>query len=880
MSLYQTLNKTLEPVLGDRTRMVLEEGVRRLGVNPDNLDQGQAEVILKRLVYRELQSKMSPTAARAQIEEVLKAIGGNPAGESKMAAQSAQMLASLETGLKRFSLYLDWPEVGRLRGLINVIKQDPEASTVRALLREGQEVLSQLEEKLQSALLRQTRDIADLQMALQRVQSVGGPKARRLETLLRQIEEAHEQETLAPAEVDRARSIAAEMRKLVESSVVQNPPMESAIILDDEEPTDKNPTTEVVWDDSELVLDLDFDALTSEQQSRIKEIDIAEDQRRLDVLKERYGPVLSRKEIALEITALQDGLMGGNPLGERIAAFETQLKNAYAEVLSEARVRYEWLVERLRRLELDPAKTTPVQGRLAVVLETLQSGGLPQELAQLEQTLVALEAEDKAARELRERQAKLRQALDTLRSESEASLSSFRGNPQVEAFLASLANLEPSEANLQAVRQQHSELLSQLAKEREEEGLRRMGLKAAVQALPTLEQLEPEKQSLLSQIDQPSVVAPLADLERTVAAFVDLVKSQIEAKLGAIEARLKTLIPSEQAQAVQQQLAQARQALAGGQLPNPALAERSLQEAITLQRETLAEELTRYEAAGRSLRGLGGEELEAKVAELRAALQKGELPSLEVLGQLLGRLRRAQEALRAELGGRISALLEAYNKHKSVGGETVLRLKPLCDFLQSASDRLARLGASGLLEVRRALEEAERLELQLASEFQAAQSLMQELKGADLEALLDVFDSPSEIAQNPQVAQPQAQPSPPAQPLAPAQSAPVMSVSANEALASFSVRGVEAVALVEGGKVVWGSLPFSAGAAQAVFDELRGLANELSGQSAQLSVISLTHSVLLLVPLGSKGLTIVAEKALLSRLLAQIDKQREVLEKV
>lgn len=877
MSLYQTLNKTLEPVLGDRTRMVLEEGVRRLGVNPDNLDQGQAEVILKRLVYRELQSKMSPTAARAQIEEVLKAIGGNPAGESKMAVQSAQMLASLETGLKRFSLYLDWPEVGRLRGLINVIKQDPEASTVRALLREGQEVLAQLEEKLQSALLRQTRDIADLQMALQRVQSVGGPKARRLETLLRQIEEAHEQETLAPAEVDRARSIAAEMRKLVESSVVQNPPMESAIILDDEEPSSKNPTTEVVWDDSELVLDLDFDALTSEQQSRIKEIDIAEDQRRLDVLKERYAPVLGHKEVALEITALQDELMGGNPLGERIAAFEAQLKNAYAEVLSEARVRYEWLVERLRRLELDPAKTAVVQGRLAVVLETLQAGGLPQELAQLEQTLAALETEDKAAREQRERQNKLRQALDTLRVESETSLSSFRGNPQVEAFLASLASLEPSEANLQAVRQQHSGLLSQLAKEREEEGLRRMGLRAAVQALPTLEQLEPEKQSLLTQLDQP--MAPLADLERTVAAFVDLVRSQVEAKLEAIEARLKTLIPSEQAQAVQSQIAQARQALSSGQMPNPGLIERNLQEAITVQREAVAEELTRYEAAGRSLRGLGGEELEAKVAQLQAALQKGELPNLEEPGQLLGRLRRAQEALRAELGGRISALLEAYSRHKSVGGETVLRLKPLCDFLQSASDRLARLGASGLLEVRRALEEAERLELQLASEFQAAQSLMQELKGADLEALLDVFDSPSEIAQN-QAAQPQAKPSPPAQPLAPAQPAPLASAGANEALASFSVRGVEAVALVEGGKVVWGSLPFSAGAAQAVFDELRGLANELSGQSAQLSVISLTHSVLLLVPLGSKGLTILAEKALLSRLLAQIDKQREVLEKV
>ena len=121
----------------------------------------------------------------------------------------------------------------------------------------------------------------------------------------------------------------------------------------------------------------------------------------------------------------------------------------------------------------------------------------------------------------------------------------------------------------------------------------------------------------------------------------------------------------------------------------------------------------------------------------------------------------------------------------------------------------------------------------------------------------------------------------PAQPqVNPAANPAVGSVNANEALVSFNVRGVEAVALIEGGKVVWGNLPFSANGVQSVFDELRGLASELSSQSAQLSVISLAQSVLLLVPLGPRGLTILAEKALLSRLLAQIDKQREVLEKV
>ena len=33
------------------------------------------------------------------------------------------------------------------------------------------------------------------------------------------------------------------------------------------------------WDDTELVVDLDFESLTAEQQTRIREIDVAEDQR-------------------------------------------------------------------------------------------------------------------------------------------------------------------------------------------------------------------------------------------------------------------------------------------------------------------------------------------------------------------------------------------------------------------------------------------------------------------------------------------------------------------------------------------------------------------------------------------------------------------------
>jgi hypothetical protein len=917
LSLYQTLNKTLEPMLGERTRMVLEEGVRRLGISPDSLDASQAEVILKRLVYRELQTKMSPSAARSRIEEILKGLGfegslqqlpqsllqrppsggdngAKPSGP-KLSAHARGVLADLEAGLKRFSLYLDWPEVGRLRGLINAIKQDPEASSVRALLREGQEVLAGLEERLQSALLRQTRDIADLELALKRVQSVGGPKIRRLENLLRQIQEAHAQETLALAEVERARSLAADMRKLVESSVVQNPSSEMAITLDtiedipaSDRPTEPqvvlaDPTTEGPealeaapegFDDEALVLDLDFDSLTDEQQSRIREIDLAEDARHLEAFQERYRVVLGMPVIASELAGLQAELSVGKPLGERLAAFGELLKATHAEAIAEARVRYEWLADRLARLTLPAEKTAGLQARLAVALETLQAGGIPLELADLDRAVTGLEAQEKASHEILERQARLEHSLATLRTEAEHSLSPFRGHPLVEPFMAALAGLEVSESSLQTLRQQLSELLSQLAREREEESLKRMGLRAAVQALPTLDILDLDKKNLLTLIEQTG--GSLAELERAVDELIGRARALVASKLDALEARILHLEQTlkESLIELKQPLQAMRDAQTLGRIGDPAPLERALDELVTARRSAIGEELSRYEMAARSMKGLGGEELEDKVAQARTYLQAGELPDLSEIHGLLGRLRRAQEALRAELGGRINALLEAYQTHKSVGGETALRIKPLCDLLLSASERLPRLGVSGLLEVRKALADAERLEAQLAQEYAAAQSLMRGFKGADLESLLDVFDPATQLSKP---SQPQA--SKPTETTLPQQlQAPYPTPAAqSDVLAQFHIRGVEATALIEAGRVLAGSLPFAPSSAQMVFDDLLNLASELAGESARLAVISLPQWVLVLVPLKQKGLIILAEKALLSRLLALIERQRELL---
>jgi hypothetical protein len=517
-----------------------------------------------------------------------------------------------------------------------------------------------------------------------------------------------------------------------------------------------------------------------------------------------------------------------------------------------------------------------LQARLAVALETLQAGGIPLELADLDRAVTGLEAHEKASHEILERQARLEHSLATLRTEAEHSLSPFRGHPLVEPFMAALAGLEVSESSLQTLRQQLSELLSQLAREREEESLKRMGLRAAVQALPTLEILDLDKKNLLTQIEQSG--GSLSELERAVDELIGRARALVASELDALEARILHLEQTlkESLIELKQPLQAMREALAQGRISDPGTLQRTLDELVAARRSAIGEELSRYEMAARSMKGLGGEELGDKVAQARAYLQAGELPDLSEIHGLLGRLRSAQEALRAELGGRIGALLEAYQTHKSVGGETALRIKPLCDLLLSASERLPRLGVSGLLEVRKALADAERLEAQLAQEYAAAQSLMRELKGADLESLLVVFDSPTQPSTP---SQPQAsKPNPPETTMPQQLQAPSPAPAAqSEVLGQFHIRGVEATALIEGGRVVAGSLPFAPSSAQMLFDDLLNLASELAGESARLSVISLPQWVLVLVPLKQKGLVILAEKALLSRLLALIERQRGLL---
>jgi len=158
--IYGLILETLRRHLGTRAEAVLEEGLKRLGKRQEELSPKDGETLLKGLAFRELQARLPAKEAKRVVEEALQ----------KLSAPSEPAdLEALEAGLKRFGLYLDWPEVARYRALVNRLRQDPDPR----LMREAKALLEALEEKLEEALLRQAKDLAHLEESLERVRHLG-----------------------------------------------------------------------------------------------------------------------------------------------------------------------------------------------------------------------------------------------------------------------------------------------------------------------------------------------------------------------------------------------------------------------------------------------------------------------------------------------------------------------------------------------------------------------------------------------------------------------------------------------------------------------------------------------------------------------------------
>ncbi|MBB5364887.1 hypothetical protein HNQ08_004000 [Deinococcus humi] len=218
--LHQLPVKMLGDLISPRAlERILQDAATSRGVTPGGMDPQTLEDILKREVFKRLQLSVPAPLAKRRVSEVLTELSRST---QERAPLNDAALDGLEEHARRFTLYFDWPETQRLRGVLGVARQEQEAGRdIAALVQEGRDLTAQMDRRLQEGLVVQAQDLAELRAIFTRVQGLGSREVRRLDTLIAQIDEAQTQGTLVPSEVDRARALTYTLRKLLESSVVQ-----------------------------------------------------------------------------------------------------------------------------------------------------------------------------------------------------------------------------------------------------------------------------------------------------------------------------------------------------------------------------------------------------------------------------------------------------------------------------------------------------------------------------------------------------------------------------------------------------------------------------------------------------------------------------------
>ena len=455
----------------------LLEGLGKLGKTPSTATVRDLEKAMKSSVYKQLQVILPPANAKNLVQSLINSLQSFEALEGLPVNAVAPKSGSspvLEEGLKRFNLYFEWPEVQKFRSQLSVLReQQALGREALELQRDAGAQLEALERKLQDLLVRQAQDIAELQGGFDRVRTMGGPRVKRLETLIDQIGDAQGSATLAPAEVERARKLVVDLRKLVESSVVNLSPSE----LDDEitvsEPRPPAPgkgtgeilevefapraaqsivfPEDIATKDSMLDIEFEFPdlELTPEQSERVKEIELAEETRALESLEAEYrGVLVVNPAAAAQFAALGDRNRSGQVLQDDLHSFRSGLLELREVELLRQKRRLTEIGPRLDLLGEAGLEVGDALLNLSVAQGTTISGALASEdLGKLEDALRTLdrqfEERERAAAEdaVRLERALLRQ--QGMYNEFKSALPSFAvlGKPVLE-FQHHLEELE------------------------------------------------------------------------------------------------------------------------------------------------------------------------------------------------------------------------------------------------------------------------------------------------------------------------------------------------------------------------------------------------------------------------------------------------------
>ena len=790
--IYQAVVEALETSLAPRVvSLVLREGLAAVDRDPSTLQLEDVEAVLTGPVFKHLQLRMPADAAREAVTALRERIeaacadgssdaaatdGGDAAaaaGEASHEAHGAgahERLRALREALRPFNLYFDWPEVRKLRAQLQVAEDEVASqSPAGESLVAADEQLRIVEQKLEDRLVLQARELGELEEALAIVASLGGPRVRRLDQLIGQIRHAQGARELAEAEIQRAATLARDLRKLMESSVAQpftsdatHAAASASATLDEASPVDDHAT-----EDDLPPVAIDEAQLAPEVTERLRALDVDAERKVLEALAETHADLM--RYVPNLVAALDDARAAhadGRTLGERLEALRHQFEVASSTQRAHVRAELEGIeadlpsladddggLERSLRVALDVLRDAlpPHADVLAVRERYHAAAARAEERARREREARALDERRRAQqRALRERLTlalerapdatgdALRVPLETLRAAHEA-LSAAEDQDRLD---------DDALERALAAEQGWEHALAERADDDEARRRARVReLEARLEALPDLPTLRARTVSLVEACGTAASSAALDDAH--LATLTSLVDQLHADALDAVSVHLEQLA-KEAGDASDREVLSALQAgartLQAGRFPDVERLHALVAETRERLRDAERARWQRLQQTGARLEtaGVGGlPALTRALAAVRAVAAEGRPlgPTLDTAEAALAQVELEVRERLATFSPRLDAALATFRRVERLNTDEVATVRRVLTHLDTQREALARISPGLQHQLERSLEGAERLLEGLAEAFEATRAVADQLVSANLfDDMLGLFD--------------------------------------------------------------------------------------------------------------------------------------------
>ncbi len=763
-SVYQTTIEELESILSPRVvSRSLQEGLRSVGKSPQTVVYDDLEKILKGQVYKQLQVAMPVSEAKTLIGDILNRLKQLEEEELKKSQigealdQQGSNLAFLKERIKPFNLYFEWSEVQKLRALIQLLDTEhSDGREANKLVNDAREQLHVVEQKLEDHLVGQARELADLEDTFDIIQSLGGPKVRRFENLINQIRNAQSTRQLAQAELERARKLSLDLRKLMESSVaVDLPPSNSSsdfsLLLSVEEPEKAAPTETVIATESNEAEN------KADLAAKLLQLDISNEKRELSTLKESVNILLDyQPKLAEQFQPLESKLETNSSVADELKQLSEALEQASAKQRNELKEEVTSFQKGLEQLEVDSKE---LEQNLHITLGVLDTTLPP--LRDIEHLRRLYDLALQKNQELKQAQEEEKAALSAQLKEQEESLTGLNlslnyhsANPDVQkehqklkAWINELVEAqERSEANyeaLQNAREAASQLENAVAErsegdlERERAQLR--SLANELHNLPITLDLSVEAANLTAHFNGLTTTLETQTIgEEAVQDSqqkLDLFKQQLKDNYLEELKRLETEAIKLDAGSLLEQIKHASNQI-NERYPNLDAIEQLLADAHESKRAEQIKDLHSFETELGNYTNADPsflEPLQAFLSKAQADLQAGQVvDDFDNAWELLDRLKQESERLSANFIPRLDSALQDYEEIIKLNTEDALRVGRILQHLDTQRDTFSKTSSAMQQKLHSSLQEAEDLINELKEQLEATRAIAGQLVNTNL----------------------------------------------------------------------------------------------------------------------------------------------------